>query len=155
MKQQHPDIATFLVELQGMTVAELVDEYHLMFGKPPRSKNKGWMRNRIAWEEQTRRFGGMRVAAMRRIDELKAQLQLPPAPSTQAPRAPQAKAGPPVGTRLERRWKDRTLVAIRVEGGWELDGTRYRSLSGAAKAATGSHVSGPAFFGLAKTGGRS
>ena len=44
----------------------------------------------------------------------------------------------------------RVIVATRLEGGWECAGQRFASLSAAAKAVSGSHVSGPAFFGLWK-----
>ena len=38
------------------------------------------------------------------------------------------------------------------DGSYELNGQRYRSLSAAARAITGTHWSGPAFFGV--KGGR-
>ena len=37
-----------------------------------------------------------------------------------------------------------------VRGGFEYQGRPYRSLSGVATALTGSHLNGPAFFGLRK-----
>ena len=62
---------------------------------------------------------------------------------------------PPVGTTLTRTWRGTEVTATRVDGGWESDdGVVYRSLSGLAKAIIGSHVSGPAWFGLTKQGTR-
>ena len=55
---------------------------------------------------------------------------------------------PPVGTTLTRIWKGREILATRTAEGWECDGVVHRSLSGLAKAVTGSHLSGRAFFGL-------
>ena len=42
-----------------------------------------------------------------------------------------------------------------VDGGFQYAGAVYRSLSAAAKAITGSHCSGNAFFGLTKEAKRS
>jgi hypothetical protein len=39
-----------------------------------------------------------------------------------------------------------------IEGGYEHQGKRYRSLSAVARAITGTQWSGPLFFGLRKTG---
>jgi hypothetical protein len=62
--------------------------------------------------------------------------------------APKSVDDLPLATRLERKWRDRLIVATRCEGGWMCGGAMYKSLSGAAKAISGSHVSGPAFFNL-------
>jgi hypothetical protein len=39
-----------------------------------------------------------------------------------------------------------------IDGGYEHQGKRYRSLSAVARAITGTQWSGPLFFGLRKTG---
>ena len=52
------------------------------------------------------------------------------------------------GTRLMREWNGRTYVVDVVEGGFVLDGRTYRSLSAVAIHVTGTHWSGPRFFGL-------
>jgi hypothetical protein len=55
------------------------------------------------------------------------------------------------GTVLIREWDEREYrVTVTADGLYELDGQRYKSLSAAAKAITGTHWSGPAFFGLTK-----
>jgi len=52
------------------------------------------------------------------------------------------------GTVLIREWDAREYrVTVTTDGLYELEG---RSLSAAAKAITGTHWSGPAFFGLTK-----
>jgi len=57
---------------------------------------------------------------------------------------------PPVGavTRLVREWKGITHEVTVVEGGFEYQGRRYRSLSAAARAIAGTRWNGPLFFGL-------
>ena len=57
------------------------------------------------------------------------------------------------GTTLIREW-DRAEYRVTVlpDGSYELNGQRYRSLSAAARAITGTHWSGPAFFGVKGAG---
>lgn len=55
------------------------------------------------------------------------------------------------GTVLIREWERREYrVVVTGDGLYELEGRRYRSLSAVARTITGSHWSGPAFFGLKK-----
>lgn len=53
------------------------------------------------------------------------------------------------GTVLVREWDAREYrVKVTGDGRYELDGQSYKSLSAVARAITGAHWSGPAFFGL-------
>ena len=54
----------------------------------------------------------------------------------------------PPGTRLLRQWQDRTHHVTVLDGGFDYEGVRYRSLSAIARQITGTPWSGPAFFGL-------
>jgi plastocyanin len=54
------------------------------------------------------------------------------------------------GTKLIREWKGKTHAVLRTENGFEYEGEIYSSLSTIAKLITGSHWSGPRFFGLNK-----
>ncbi len=151
MKQK--PIVEEIQELGTMSVPELVDRYEAVFGKPPRTKNRTWLWRRVAWKIQEKRFGGLSGAAMRRLDELIAELDLP----LHGARVERGKLGgrrrrgdPPVGTRLSRTWKDQEIHVTAVDGGWEHEGVVYRSLSAVVKALTNSHASGPAWFGLTK-----
>jgi hypothetical protein len=65
-------------------------------------------------------------------DSAHRQLSLPPRP----------------GSRLMREWNGRIHVVDVVADGYRLDGKTYRSLSAVAKRITGTHWSGPRFFGL-------
>ena len=140
-------------ELRAMAVPALVERYEELFGKPPRVKHRDWLWRRCAWKLQEQRFGGLSGAAKRRLDELVAELDLP----LNGARVERGKlgdgrrrTGPPVGTTLTRAWKGGEIQATRTEDGWEHDGVAYRSLSAVVKAITGSHASGPAWFGLTK-----
>jgi hypothetical protein len=52
------------------------------------------------------------------------------------------------GSRLVREWRGRLNFVDVVEKGYVFEGTTYRSLSAIAKEITGTHWSGPRFFGL-------
>jgi hypothetical protein len=56
------------------------------------------------------------------------------------------------GARLLREWHGRTHVVTVTEDGFEYAGTSYASLSKIAKTITGTHWSGPRFFGLMAAG---
>ena len=136
--------------LRAMPVAELVERYEAVFGKPPRTKHREHLWRRIAWKIQEQRFGGLSTTAKGRLDELIAELDLPLGKGrTERGTIRRNGSDDPVpGTTLTRVWKGREVVATAVEGGWEHEGVVYRSLSGVVKAVTGSHASGPAWFGL-------
>jgi len=55
------------------------------------------------------------------------------------------------GTRLLKRWQGATYEVTVADAGFEWEGKMYASLSVIAKAITGTHQSGPAFFGLRRT----
>ena len=151
MKQK--SIPEEIAELQAMPVPELVDRYEAVIGKLPRVKNRTWLWRRIAWKIQERRFGGLSAVAKRRLDELILDLDLPlTGERTVRGRVNgSARRGEPVvGTTLTRAWKGREIQATRTEKGWEYEGVVHRSLSAVVKTITGSHASGPAWFGLTK-----
>jgi hypothetical protein len=148
-----PSMEEYIAELATMSVAQLSKRHVEVLGKSPRIKNRTWLQRKLAWHEQTKRYGGLSTAAKKRLDELMGEIELP-VPTSRAAKtdAPATRSADdlPLGTRLERKWRDRIIVATRVEGGWSCEGAIYRTLSAAAKAVTQSHVSGPAFFGIWK-----
>ena len=150
-------IAAEIAELRGLRVPELVARYEAVYGKPPRVKHREWLWRRIAWKVQEQRFGGLSTTAKRRLDELIAELDVPlTAAATTPSKGPQRTNGePPIGTTPVRVWRDREVLATRTEEGWECDGVVHRSLTAAAKAATGTHWNGRLFFGLTKRRERS
>ena len=140
-----------IAELRAMKVPELVDRYEAVFGKPARTKHREWLWRRVAWKIQEQRFGGLSEVAKRRLDELIAELDLHLAEGRTVGggvRGRRRRGDPVVGTTLVREWRGQEIHATRTEEGWEHDGVVHRSLSAVAKAVTGSHVSGPAWFGL-------
>jgi hypothetical protein len=54
------------------------------------------------------------------------------------------------GTKLVREWHGRAHTVSVLDGGFEYQGKRYRSLTRIARHITGVHWSGPLFFGISK-----
>ena len=139
-----------LKALETATVAELAAQYEALHGVPPRVKNKGFLRRRVAWKLQEREYGGLSDRAKARLEELLAQVDLPlkPVPPKRPAKATTATKAPILGTTLVREWHGETYRVQVVEGGFEWNGTLYRSLSAVARAITSSNWNGRLFFGL-------
>ena len=165
-----PSIAAQVVALTHMSVAELRVKWEELFGRPTDQRHRQYLIKRIAWEIQRRHFGQeLSPEAQARLHELQEEFRTSP-PSTwfkgarhnRAPASPPPKrpapvrdpASPKPGTILTREYRG-TKIIVTVHGDREFEwrGNVYRSLSAVAKAVTGSHCSGNAFFGLAKKGG--
>jgi hypothetical protein len=151
-----------LAAMKRMTVTQLRQRYAEVFGEPTNGHNKPWLVRRIAWRLQERAEGGLSERARRRAEVLAddADLRVVPAkPRVEAnpPRPAPAKRDrrlPPPGSTITRRYKGKQLEVKVLADGFEHDGTVHRSLSAVAKAITGSHLNGLAFFGLAAKGAK-
>ena len=64
----------------------------------------------------------------------------------------ESRSEPVPGTQLERMYKGQKIVVTIMENGVRWNGELYRSLSAVAKAVTGSHWNGKAFFGMKRKG---
>jgi hypothetical protein len=165
-----PSIAAQVVALTHLNVAQLREKWHEVFGEPTAQRHKQYMVKRIAWELQRRESGEeLSPGAKRRLDELQDEFRNSPPETwfkgarhnrtpikTMAPKAKaRATAKSPIGdSTLTRDYKgQRVVVNVRGLREFEWNGTIYTSLSAVAKAVTGSHCSGNAFFGLTKKGG--
>jgi hypothetical protein len=136
-------IADELANLRALDAHALAERYQERFGRPPRSRHREWLFRKLAYRLQEERFGGLSATAKARLAELVAGIELPTAPPTNA-----NDDGLTVGTVITREWRAQTLRLAITDEGYEYGGKVYRSLSGAAKAATGSHWNGRAFWGV-------
>ena len=148
-----------LAALRAMSPAELRMKHLEVFGEPTRSGNRPALLKRIGWRLQANAEGGLTERARRRAEQLARESdvrQTPPAireelnanqpaPSRRDPRLPCP------GTVLTRRFKDGVVSVTVLDDGFEYAGQEYRSISAVAKAITGSHMNGYAFFGLARS----
>jgi len=143
-----------VLALQTLDLSALTARHVELFGKPPRFRNRVMLWRKLAWELQRRHYGGLSAKAKARLEQLVAEVRLPNAPARPArttsarPRPPDA---PTPGTTIIRTWHDRELRVTVLDSGFEYGGKTYRSLSGVARAITGTGWNGPAFFGLRET----
>ena len=113
--------------------------------KPPPCLGRDVLALGIAHAMQERRYGGLTKAVSKELDRLLAQAlgetasDPPPRPTSPLPRT---------GTVLVREWQGTTHHVTIVNDGFLWNGHTHRSLSGIARAITGTKWSGPRFFGM-------
>lgn len=123
-----------LAELDG---AQLRQHWETLMGGPAPSISPKLLRLALAWQIQADALGGLSVAARRKLAQAAGGKSM-----TQPAGA---------GTKLVREWQGMThVVTIDENGTIRWNGREWTSLSAVARAITGGHWSGPAFFGLRK-----
>jgi hypothetical protein len=138
------DIEARIIALAAVTTGELRIEWRRLYrATPPTRLSRDLLLRGAAYKLQEQVYGGLAPQTARRLrlltsDPNKGRAAFMPAPSLKP------------GTRLVREWHGRTHSVITVEGGFDYEGERYRSLSEIARRITGSHRSGPLFFGLTR-----
>jgi DUF2924 family protein len=142
-------ISEELADLRALTAPELVERYVEVFGRLPRVKQPSWLLRRLAWRVQEQRLGGLSDTAKARLEVLIAEIDLP-LDGARKQIKPARRGGTTLGTTVSRTWKGLEIRATAVEGGWEHEGVRYRSLTAIAKQVTGTHWNGKLFFGLTR-----
>jgi hypothetical protein len=150
--------------LREMTAPELAAKYREVFGEETRSRNKDFLRKRIAWRMQALEEGDISERVRRRAAELAKDSDIrvrPPRDAFADDAAPAAERThvaafgrrhdvrlPMPGTVLTREYRGRVLRATVLADGFEFEGRVYRSLSAIATEVTGSRWNGFLFFGL-------
>ena len=132
-------------QLEGLTTmspAQLRAAWRETFRQPPPEMTGDLMTRAIAWRLQERCHGGLPASVKREIVRLTERLR-----RTNEITAPHDISLKP-GTRLVRGWRGRTVNVLVTESGFEFDGRQYRSLTQISGEVTGTHWSGPRFFGL-------
>ncbi|NMG16979.1 DUF2924 domain-containing protein [Aromatoleum bremense] len=117
------------------------------FPRRPNRVNRGYLEARLAYRLQELAYGGLPAEVKAHLADCGERHS-----KIKTGRGPQVRLMP--GAVLVREWEQREYrVVVTADGQYALDGKSYRSLSAVARAITGTHWSGPAFFGLKKTGG--
>jgi len=133
-----------LAELPGMSPAQLRAKWRECWRKPAPDIGPDLLRRGIAWKLQSRVFGDVPSHIKRELeraaDRLRRGEEL--ASSTRPSLHP--------GSRLVRQWQGRVHRVLVLDDGYDYDGRRFSSLTQVATAITGTHWSGPNFFGLKK-----
>lgn len=141
--QKQPDeepfgaVSTQLTDLEAMDRDQLCQLWpRLMKETVPRGISQSLMRRFLAFEIQARAFGGLSRSDLAKI--------MSRAAPTRRPTSPQMA----IGSRFLREWNGTTHIVERTEAGYQWNGQTHASLSAIAKLITGTHWSGPRFFGL-------
>ena len=141
-----------IAELPRMSYDDLRQLWRTLYGQDPPAYNRTFLVKRLAYRIQEIAQGGLSERARARMNELVASDRMGGA-STHIRRVRDRDDSVPVaGTRLVREWNDRRYEVTVAPNGFEYSGKVYRSLSAVAKAITGTHWNGRAFFGLPKSG---
>jgi hypothetical protein len=135
-----------LAELPTFSVAQLRERWRNLFGAEPPASYKGqYLIRRLAWRIQELAYGGLSGGTQATLTQVADE----DAATARRPSSRKREQNLPVaGTRLVRDWNGERHEVLVARDGFDLRGRRYRSLSAVAKAITGAHRSGPAFFGL-------
>ncbi len=141
-------------ELPHLPAAALKERWRILFGREPPVSNRDYLVRRLAYRIQELAFGGLKeetrkkLAAAIKDDD-------PGSRTARAKRRQKRFEGMPAsGTRLVRQWHGQRHEVTMVHDGFEYQGRVFRSLTAVAKAITGSHMSGRAFFGIEQRGKR-
>ena len=104
------------------------------YGAPPPNRSPALLRYMLAWRLQAAALGGMDRATSRAL----------------ARTGPVAIEGSElgIGAIVARDWQGRRHEVVVIEDGFRWNGRSFRSLSGVARAITGTKWNGPKFFGL-------
>lgn len=160
--EDHARIAREVESLAEMTVGELREKWVEVWGEACRSRNKDFLRKRVAWKIQANAYGGLSQRALERARELADETLLKirdvPAPG-EARRGRAARPGgdkrlPMPGAVITRVYNGKKIVVSVLDEGFEWDGQKFKSLSAVAKAVTGSHWNGYHFFDIKPKRGR-
>ena len=129
--------------LRRLSRGEIMDRWRALYkAAPPEAFTPNLLARGIAWKLQERVLGGLSPEATKMIgicgagDGLRTQRRAAVRPVLRP------------GNRLVRRWRGRTYVVEATVAGLSYDGVIFGSLSEIATKITGTHWSGPKFFGL-------
>ena len=137
--------------LPKLSHAELKALWREYFGVEPPAYRRGFLVRGLAHRLQELTYGGLKPAYQARLDAMIDGTEKPNGAGRPG-RRPRQDVHLLEGTKLLREWRGVTHEVTVIDGGYEHQGKRYRSLSAVARAITGTQWSGPLFFGLRKTG---
>lgn len=132
-----------LGRLAEMSAEDLQHEWAHRYSAPAPNLSPDLLRLGIGYQLQEQRLGGI----SRRTRLLLRQVAKRAVESVDVKAMPR-KLTP--GTRLVRDWHGVGHTVIVLDEGFEFDGKHWKSLTAVARAITGSHWNGNAFFGLTK-----
>jgi hypothetical protein len=131
-----------IADLSKAIITDLRERWKTLYGKEPSGHiGRTLMIRAIAYRLQERAFGGLKPSAQRVLDRIevgRSEAALDPTPKRRAS----------AGTVLIREWRGVSHRVTVLDHDVVYRGRRYKSLSEVARTITGTHWSGPLFFGL-------
>ena len=159
------NVAKEVAALRHMTVSELRDRYHEVFGEDTNARNKQWLIKRIAWKLQANAEGDISERARRLAHQIAMETDI----RTSLPRVTRPATtetletatttiSPPAdnriplpGANLVKTYKGRSIQVMVRPNSFEFEGTQYKTLTAIARVVTGQkNINGFHFFGLRK-----
>jgi Protein of unknown function (DUF2924) len=132
-----------------VSLGELRGEWRRLYRCEPPKISRDLLLRGIAYRRQELEHGGLGKTTRRKLKTLAKMLQ------TKGRVAPDPGLTLKPGARLLREWRGRTHTVTVTEDGFEYAGKSYSSLTKVAKTITGTHCSGPRFFGLVRAAANS
>ena len=146
-RPRNPDVAELDGEIAGLVDRSTEELRHvwrtLHHTGPPLGLSRDLIIRGLADKLQERAHGGPRRALQRRLQTLAGEFE-------KGARSFDPGMVLKTGASLMRQWRGHTHTVFVREDGFEYEGQRYRSLTVIAAQITGTHWSGPRFFGLTK-----
>ena len=116
---------------------KILDDWRAVFRPPPpKYLSKDLMHSILSWEQQARSKGGLSVDVQRVLKGVNKPQKIIHTTELKP------------GVTLVREWNGRTYQVNVHDGGFQMDGKKFSSLSAIAQKITGAKWSGPRFFGL-------
>jgi len=133
-----------LAALKRMTVVELKAKWESLFGAPAPNNSRSYLELRLGYRIQELTLGGLSRETLRTLDLLADEIE-----GRIGRKSIIADSrNPVVGTRLIREWDGMEHTVTVRKDGFDLQGQKFKSLSAAARAITGTQWNGYRFFGL-------
>ena len=135
-----------IAHLRGLDLHGLRARWRTSFGRQaPAHLPKHLLLRLLAYRVQADALGDLDSATLRYLNRLAGSQA-----NASTPRPAEAAVRP--GTVLIREWNGACHRVMALEEGFAWNGRTFRSLSGVARAITGTRWNGPRFFGLRGTG---
>lgn len=143
MNEKQVTVAAQITDLSCMPMADLWSLWDRYYPRRPDHPNRTHIESRIAYKLQEEAFGGLAPETKQRLESIgakhsKIKIRTKPREFEFTP-----------GTILLREWGEREhRVTVTADGLFDYEGRGFKSLTAVARQITGTHWSGPMFFGL-------
>lgn len=142
-----------IADLSNLSHDELKDLWQTLYGRETPAYSRPYLIKRLAYRIQEIAYGGLSESTQTKLKKALKKSGYDENAGVRIDKRSLRKRSnnlPVIGTRLIREWNDGRYEVIVVDGGYEYQGKKYRSLTRVANIITGTHRNGLAFFGISK-----